>query len=68
MDLDTQTELFDQALEELDVNDDLVNQVLEITLDDDGIRIRRYQLPWHSSRCEQEPRWQRSSEGRRAES
>lgn len=45
MDLDMQLELFDEALEELALSGDLVNQVLEITLDDDGIHVRRYQLP-----------------------
>lgn len=45
MDLDLQIELFDQALEELSKDGDLVNQVLEITLEDDGLRVRRYQMP-----------------------
>jgi Domain of unknown function (DUF5615) len=45
MDLDMQLELFEQALEELEADADLVNQVLEITLDDDALHVRRYQLP-----------------------
>lgn len=40
-----QVELFDLALEELDADADLVNQVMEITWDDDAIQIRRYRLP-----------------------
>src|SRR5262252_7666829 len=34
MDLDLQLEMFEQALDELEGNDDLVNQVLEISLSD----------------------------------
>lgn len=46
MDLDMQIELFEQALVELDADPDLVNQVLEITLDDgDDLRVLRYALP-----------------------
>lgn len=45
MDLDMQIELFERALNELEVDCDLVNQVLEITLEDDHFHIRRYQLP-----------------------
>ncbi|MFT3988896.1 DUF5615 family PIN-like protein [Aestuariivirga sp.] len=45
MDLDMQIELFDYALEELTTNGDLVNQVLEITLEEDTVHIRRYELP-----------------------
>jgi hypothetical protein len=46
MDLDIQFELFEQALEELEADDDLINQVLEITLDNnDELRILRYRLP-----------------------
>lgn len=46
MDLDVQMELFDQALDELDSNNDLVNQVLEVTLgDDESLHVRRYHLP-----------------------
>lgn len=46
--LDTQLELFEIALDELDRDGDLVNQVLEVTLESDGaqdITIRRYVLP-----------------------
>jgi hypothetical protein len=46
--LETQLELFEIALDELDLNQDLVNQVLEITLagvGDQDITIRRYALP-----------------------
>lgn len=45
MDLDMQIELFEQALVELDDNPDLVNQVLEITLEDEDLRVLRYALP-----------------------
>ncbi len=45
MDLDMQLELFEQALDELESDADLVNQVLEITMDESTIDIRRYQLP-----------------------
>ncbi len=45
MDLQTQIELFAQALEELREDGDLVNQVLEITLEDQALRVRRYRLP-----------------------
>ncbi|CDN95782.1 MULTISPECIES: DUF5615 family PIN-like protein [Agrobacterium] len=50
MDLDMQIELFEQALIELDADPDLVNQVLEITLDDnDDLRVLRYALPAEES-------------------
>lgn len=46
MDLDLQMELFDQAMLELAAMPDMVNQVLEISLEpDDRIRVRRYLLP-----------------------
>jgi hypothetical protein len=46
MTADVQLELFGQALEELAVEVDLINQVLEITLDDnDELHILRYSLP-----------------------
>jgi len=45
MDLDMQLELFDQALVEIAADSDLVNQVLEITMEDDAIRVLRYRLP-----------------------
>lgn len=45
MDLDMQLELFDEALDEIASNGDLMNQVLEITLEGDNIHVRRYQLP-----------------------
>jgi hypothetical protein len=45
MDLDMQIELFEQALEELKSDPDLVNQVLEITLAKEALHIRRYRLP-----------------------
>lgn len=45
MDLDMQIELFDEALDELARNSDLVNQVVEITLEEDSIHVQRYQLP-----------------------
>ena len=45
MDLDMQIELFEQALDELETDADLVNQVLEITWEEDGLHVRRYRLP-----------------------
>jgi hypothetical protein len=47
MDLDLQLELFEVALDELDGDDNLVNQVLEVNLEDPDaeIEIRRYRLP-----------------------
>jgi hypothetical protein len=45
MDLDMQRELFRQALDELALAPDLVNQVLEVTLGDEDLHIRRYSLP-----------------------
>ena len=47
MDLDLQLELFGVALDELDRDSDLLNQVLEVTLEDpdEEIEIRRYRLP-----------------------
>lgn len=45
MDLDLQLELFEQALVELAVDGDLVNRALEITAEDDAIRIVRYAIP-----------------------
>jgi hypothetical protein len=45
MNLDMQIELFVQALEELGADPDLVNQVLEITSEDDSLRVLRYDLP-----------------------
>ncbi|MFQ6241836.1 MULTISPECIES: DUF5615 family PIN-like protein [Sinorhizobium] len=45
MDLDMQIELFEQALIELDNDDDLVNQVLEISVEDEDLHVLRYALP-----------------------
>jgi len=47
MDLDLQLELFEAALDELDCNADLINQVLEVTLHDfeNEIELLRYKLP-----------------------
>jgi hypothetical protein len=45
MDLDMQIELFEQALEELEQAPDLVNQVLEVTMQNAGLYVRRYFLP-----------------------
>ncbi|RWA75243.1 MAG: hypothetical protein EOQ28_09055 [Mesorhizobium sp.] len=45
MDLGMQLELFEEALNELQANDDLVNQVLEVTMTEDDIHILRYLLP-----------------------
>lgn len=40
-----QVELFEAALQELTSNRDLVNQVLEVTMGENDITIRRYALP-----------------------
>lgn len=45
MDLDMQIELFEQALDELEADADLVNQVLEITWGESALDVRRYRLP-----------------------
>lgn len=47
MDLALQRELFSEALDELDANGDLTNQILEVTLEDGeaGIQIVRYSHP-----------------------
>ena len=48
MDLDMQRDLFEAALDELDRDSDLVNVVLELTLEtaqSDEIVIDRYALP-----------------------
>lgn len=45
MDLEMQRDLFDIALDELKDNSDLINQVLELTHEEDGILLRRYYLP-----------------------
>lgn len=49
MNLDLQMELFDQALDEIAADGDLVNQVLEITMEDDSLHVRRYRLPENES-------------------
>jgi len=49
MDLDAQIEMFEQVLDELADDADLVNQVLEITLEDgEEFHILRYRLPAES--------------------
>lgn len=45
MDLDMQIELFEKALDELEADADLVNQVLEITWEEDTLHVQRYRLP-----------------------
>jgi hypothetical protein len=47
VDLDFQRRLFEEVLDELDRSDDLTNQVLEVTLDDDkaAIDLVRYDMP-----------------------
>lgn len=48
MDLEMQIELFEAALEAVEWNDDLINQVIEVRLDHGGdaeIRIVRYMFP-----------------------
>ena len=44
-DLDMQKELFEQVLVELAANPDMVNQVLEVTLEEDEIHVLRYRMP-----------------------
>ena len=45
MDLDMQVEMFEQALDELADDADIVNQVLEITLEEsEELRMLRYRL------------------------
>ncbi|MFG6466794.1 DUF5615 family PIN-like protein [Roseateles sp. BYS87W] len=47
MDLDLQRALFQVALEQLEGRDDLVNQAIEVTLEDDGasVRVVFYDIP-----------------------
>jgi hypothetical protein len=45
MDLKMQLKLFEEALQKLKPLPDLVNQVLEITMEDDQLQFRRYKLP-----------------------
>jgi hypothetical protein len=46
MGLNMQLELFEQALDELTIDGDLVNQVLEVSVDDeDNLHILRCELP-----------------------
>ena len=46
MNLSMQLSLFDTALDEVASNPDLVNQVLELSLDTDGeITVLQYELP-----------------------
>ena len=56
MDLALQRELFSEALDELDANGDLTNQILEVTLEDgeSGIQIVRYSHPRSAKELEQQ--------------
>ena len=47
MDLDLQLEMFEEALDELDRDDDLVNEALEISLSDSAeeFEVLRYKMP-----------------------
>ncbi|MBG0810422.1 DUF5615 family PIN-like protein [Methylosinus sp. H3A] len=45
MDLDMQIELFEHVLDELGADADLVNQVLEVTWEEDALHVWRYELP-----------------------
>jgi hypothetical protein len=51
MDLALQLEMFEEALNELDRNDDLLNQVLEISVSDltEEFEVLRYKMPAESS-------------------
>ena len=55
MDLALQRELFSEALDELDANGDLTNQILEVTLEDgeSGIQIVRHSHPRSAKELEQ---------------
>ena len=69
MDLDMQIKLFETALDELDQNSDLINQMLEITLDDANDAEFSYdtnclRCPFHSQKEQPEGRPDRRS-GRR---
>ncbi len=46
MDLSMQIELFDQAMDDI-ADGDLVNQVLEVTMENDSLHVLRYRLPGH---------------------
>ena len=49
MNIDVQLELFEHALDELAADADLINQVLEISLEsDDELHVLRYRLPRES--------------------
>jgi hypothetical protein len=45
MDLDMMRELFEAALDDLAIDNDLVNLVLEVTLEDDDLLLVRWALP-----------------------
>lgn len=47
MDLDLQLEMFEEALNDLDRDDDLLNEVLEVSLSDSGeeLDVTRYKMP-----------------------
>lgn len=47
MDLNLQLEIFEEALDELDRDDDLVNEVLEVSLSDslEELEVTRYKMP-----------------------
>ena len=45
MDLKMQLKIFEEALKKLKQLPDLVNQVLEITMEDGQLKFRRYKLP-----------------------
>jgi hypothetical protein len=45
MDLDMQMELFEEVLNEIDRDGDLVNQVLEISTNGEELHVLRYRLP-----------------------
>ncbi|MCC8976979.1 hypothetical protein [Bradyrhizobium brasilense] len=46
-----QVELFEQALADLEADADLVNQVLEVTAEEEDQRVLRYALPRDLTRC-----------------
>jgi hypothetical protein len=57
MDLDLQLGMFEEALHELDRNDDLVNEVLEIWLSDssEDFEVLRYKMPAENGRARRQP-------------
>lgn len=45
MNLDMQLELFEVVLDELQADENLINQVLEVTMTEDALNVLRYSMP-----------------------